>query len=213
MTAIRAAAALLLVLGPAGRAAAGCPAEEAPIEPPCGFAALERMRDTFADRAAAAGVKLPSAPALREREEPGLGVWSAERGELAVPQWSALAPEERRLIARMAGSEARAPELFAWLHRWYLPACGLARAYGAGETGSRASRAAHDLAVAFLRDEPHGPERLVRLAALVEAAAARLEETEDPGARSARVELRLAQDSLRRRDALRFDEALARAHP
>jgi hypothetical protein len=212
VTASRTAAALL-ALGLAGRAAAGCPAEEAPLEPPCGYAALERMRDSFAERAAAAGATLPFTPALRERAEPGLGAWSPETRELTVPQWSALAPEERRLLVRMAGSEPRAPELFAWLHRWYLPACGLARAYGGGAAGSRASRAAHDLAVAFLRDEPYGPERLARLAALVEAAGARLDDADEPGVREARLELRLARDSLGRRDALRFDEALARARP
>jgi hypothetical protein len=210
--AIRAAAALL-ALGLAGRAAAGCPALETPLEPPCGYAALERMRDAFAERAAAAGVTLPSVPALRERDEPGLGAWSAERREVVLPVWTALAPEERRLLARMGGSDARAPELFAWLHRWYLPACGLARAYGGGAPGTRGSRAAHELAVAFLRDEPYGAERLTRLAELVESAAARLDDAADPGAREARLELRLARDSLRRRDVLRFDEALARARP
>jgi hypothetical protein len=205
------AAALGLAL--AVPAAAGCP-DASPLEPPCGAAALERMRDAFVARAAAAGLTLPFTPALREREEAGLVAWSAERRELSVPHWPVLAPEERRLLVRMAGSEDRAPELFTWLHRWYLPARELARAFqavrGAPPPGSRAERAAHDAAVAFLREEAYGPERVARLASMVEAAAARLADEDGPAARTAFAQLRLARDSLRRRDSLRFVEAAAR---
>jgi len=225
------ALAAALVLAAVAPAVATCPVES-PLEPPCGLAPLESMRDAFIARSARAGIPLPYSPEVREWTRPLLVAWRRDARAVAVPRWEELTREQRALVVRMAGSEPRAPELFAWLYRWFLLPHELAHA-AQDELGdwalppSRSERAANDLAVAFHMEQPMGRERLARLAGLLEAAAARLdpppggadadrwfdahqdELARDP-ARHGAFQLRFILDSIRRRDALAFDAEAGR---
>lgn len=197
--------------GAPAAARARCPAEAPALAPPCGLTALERQRDAFVQRAAAAGHPLP-APALREVTGPRLLAWNAATGEVEVPRWEELPEAERALLARMAGSPARAPELFAWLYRWfYLPRALAEALLARGGAGPADARRADDLAVAFLAGQPLGAERLARAAGLVEEALARLSaELGDPAAAGRRTELERARAALARRGR-GFEELLAGA--
>jgi hypothetical protein len=111
----------------------------------------------------------------------------------------------------MAGSPARAPELFVWLYRWFYLPRALSEALLARTAGAAAlpeGRRADDLAVAFLVEEPLGPERLERVRTLVAEALARLAtEVGDPAVAARRSELERARAALSRRGA-RFEELL-----
>ena len=208
-------AALLAVPAAVARAPAAaraaCLVGAPALAPSCGLAALERLRDAFVARAAAAGHPLPS-PTLREATGPRLLAWNAATGEVEVPRWEELPDAERALLARMAGSPARAPELFAWLYRWfYLPRALAEAALARGGAGLPDARRAEDLALAFLAAQPQGPERLARVAGLVDEALARLAaEIGDPAAANRRNELERTRAALARQGR-GFEELLAGA--
>ncbi|GEJ59006.1 hypothetical protein [Anaeromyxobacter diazotrophicus] len=214
--------ALLALLAAAGLAGpvpgeALCPAEAPVLEPAGGLAPLTRLRDAFAQRAARAGAPLRAVPALREATGPRLLAWNAATGEVEVPRWEELPEAERSLLARMAGSPARAPGLFAWLYRWFYLPRALSEALLAGRGGLALpdARLADDLGVAFLAAEPMGPERLARLRALVDEALGRLAtELGDPAAAARRDELGRLREALARRGERSFEALLAlRAAP
>jgi hypothetical protein len=169
--------ALLAATGPA-LSSAGCP-DESPLDPPCGLAPLERLRDDFVARATRTGLSLPSSIPLREATGPELVRWDAAAGAAIVPRWEELSGDQRAALSRLAGSDTGAPALFAWLYRWFFLPRALAQAclapVGAAGDGE-ARRAADELAVAFLKEEPMGPERLEQVQGLVEAALHRLEQ-------------------------------------
>ncbi len=219
---------LVLAVASAPAALALC-LDESPLEPPCGLAPLEAMRDAFVHRAARTGLTLPYLPEVREGTRPVFTSWRLDARAVSVPRWDEITPEQRAAIVKMAGSEARAPELFAWLFRWFFLPHTLAHALEdeLGERAappSRSERAADDLAVAFHMEQPMGPERLARLRGLLEAAAGRLDPPQggaeadryfdehhgeivrDPALHAA-FQLRFVLDSMRRRERLGFDAA------
>jgi hypothetical protein len=214
--------ALLLTATLPGLSRAGCP-DESPLDPPCGLAPLERLRDDFVARATRAGLSLPSPVALREATGPELVRWDAAAGAAVVPRWEELAAGQRAALSRLAGSDTGAPALFAWLYRWFfLPralaqAClaPVATATATAGDGEEARRAADELAVAFLKEEPMGPERLEQVQGLVEAALHRLEQ--DGGGAAVpdaqRAALVRAKATLARREGLHFDQVAARLRP
>ena len=194
---------------------AGCP-DESPLDPPCGLAPLERLRDGFVARSTRAGLRLPSPLALREATGPELVRWDAAAGAAVVPRWEELSADQRAALSRLAGSDSGAPALFAWLYRWFFLPRALAQACLApapsADAGEEARRAADELAVAFLKEEPMGPERLEQVQGLVEAALHRLEQDSGGAAipDAQRAALVRAKATLARREALHFDQVAAR---
>jgi len=215
-------AALLALVAAAGLAGPGaaearCPAEAPTLAPSCGLAPLEQLRTAFLLRAARAGHPLRAAPPLREATGPRLLAWNAAAGEVEVPRWEELPDAERALLARMAGAPERAPELFAWLYRWFYLPRALSEALLAGPGDGLVlpdGRLADDLAVAFLAAEPMGPERLTRVRALIDEALSRLAtELGDPATAARRTELERSRAALARRGERSFEALLALRSP
>jgi hypothetical protein len=213
------------------------PGVATPLRPPrrTDVVSATQLRDAFLARAAQAGLALSFVPEVREWTRPSMISWRQEARAVAMPRWEELSDGQRALLERMASPE-RAHALFDELFRWFLIVHELTHALqdelGAVHRDHAASeRSANDVAVAFFREPPESRERLADLDALLEAARGTLpsladfedeaaldryfdahydELTRDP-ARYGAFQVRFILDSLRRIDALHFDETIRHA--
>jgi hypothetical protein len=196
---------------------------------------VTQLRDAFLARAARAGFAMPFVPEVREWTRPSMISWRQEAKAIAVPRWEELTTGQRELLVRMASAE-RARGLFDELFRWFLIVHELTHALqdnlGADHRDHAVSeRGANDVAVALFRETPETRERLANLAALLETAKGNLpslaefadeaaldryfdahydELTRDP-TRYGAFQVRFILDSVRRSDALLFDDAIRNA--
>jgi hypothetical protein len=226
----RALVALLLLAVPRA-----CSTPSAPPDPGSAFCAgerpppeltlgqMERERDLFVERAAAAGMALPFTPAVRGWTRPSLMSWRQRDLAVAVPAWVETSAAQRAVLEQLFGSPDRARCGFGWLFRWFLLPHELAHAVqdaqGAKLPHAQSERIANDVAVAFWAAEQGGEERLSGLQAFLEArppssppSDADVDARYDvlPLAEYGAFQLAAIRDSLARRQSLRFADALSR---
>jgi hypothetical protein len=196
---------------------------------------VTQLRDAFLARVARAGFVLSFVPEVREWTRPSMISWRQEAKAVAVPRWEELTDGQRELLERMASAE-RARALFDELFRWFLIVHELTHALqnnlGVAHGDHAVSeRSANDVAVAFFRETSESRKRLADLTLLLETARAKLpslaefadeaaldrhfdahydELTRDP-TRYGAFQVRFILDSVRRSDALLFDETIRSA--
>jgi hypothetical protein len=205
------------------------------LAPRVDLPAIVELRDRFLERARRAGVAMPFTPEMREWTRPSMISWRQEARAVAIPRWDELGEPQRRLLELMAGARG-SQQLFELLFRWFLVPHELTHALqenaaAAAHPGHAAGeRLANDAAVAFLAEDPEARRSLFALAPLLVGARQRLPRLPVEGDEAAldrhvdahydelgrdlplygAFQVRLILDSLRRLDALRFEEVVQR---
>jgi hypothetical protein len=198
--------------------------------------AIVQLRDRFLGQARRAGIVMPFTPEMREWTRPSMISWRQEARAVAIPKWDELGEPQRRLLELMAGD--RSPQqLFNLLFRWFLVPHELTHALQENAEGAShpdhaaGERLANDSAVAFLKEDPEARRFLFALAPLLVSAKQRLPRLPVDGDEEAleryfnehydelgrdlpqyaAFQVMFILDSLRRLDALRFEEVVGRA--
>ncbi len=172
---------LLLVVGACGGAA-----PQAQIAEQREVLTLHRIAPRFCGQVQSLGHPLPYCPEVREWTRPSLVSWREEARAVAVPSWSEVPDGVRVLMTEIAPGQEQ--EFFELLFRWFLVPHELTHFLQTVHPGAAdhytSEALANDVAVAFWKEQPGGPERLASLRAHVERAIALLplpaEANDDP---------------------------------
>ncbi|MCB9652735.1 MAG: hypothetical protein H6729_01200 [Deltaproteobacteria bacterium] len=198
--------------------------------------AIIAVRDAFLAKARSAGLVLSFLPEVREWTRPSMISWRQEVRAVAVPRWDELSEPQRSLLVRMVGGDGGSRHLFDVLFRWFLVPHELTHALQDNLARVRmdhamGERMANDVAVAFLAAIPESRRPLFALALVLVQAKERLPSLanfQDEEALNryfndhydelgrdlpqyGAFQVHFILDSLRRLDALRFEEAVRRA--
>lgn len=132
---------------------------------------MEQVRDGYVAQMRTVDLPVPFVPKVEVKYTPNIVFYSNDQTVVA-PVYQDTPAEFRSLLAEWGAGEAAGEELFAALFNWFFLPHELTHyvqeTRGVVWDGYRAEQHANDGAVAYLMTTPGGPEKLERLAALLE---------------------------------------------